>query len=151
MLQDVEDVIGGYSGRPRAVLEYSVVIKNLVDEAKKPDFSIENWAPLAELVAIDEFERVGPFKEVMNWNDYLKFLASWASSSEWDCSFRRITEVGDMVFLELEERNKLGDFSNVVNSLSVYEFTDNGKIRHIDLYLQMELPQGDMLKSIEEA
>ena len=150
MLQEVEDVIGGYSGRSRAVLEYSVVIKNLVDEAKKPDFSIENWAPLAGLVAIDEFERVGPFKEVMNWNDYITFLASWASSSEWDCSFRRITEVGHMVFLELEERNKLGDFSNVVNSLSVYEFTDNGKIRHIDLYLQMELPRGDMLKSIEE-
>ncbi len=149
-LQEVEEVIGGYSGRSHAVLEYSMVIKSLVNEAKKPGFSVENWAPLAELVAVDEFERIGPFKEVMNWDDYVKFLANWASSSEWDCSFRRVTEVADLVFLELEERNKLGDFSNVVNSLSVYQFTDAGKIRHIALYLQMELPQGDMLKSIEE-
>ena len=151
VLQDVEDVIGGYSGRSRTVLEYSVVIKRLVDEAKKPGFSVEGWAPLTDLVAVDEFERVGPFKEVMNWDEYVTFLANWAASSEWDCSFRRVTEVSDLVFLELEERNKLGDFCNVVNSLSVYEFNNSGKIRHIALYLQMELPQGDMLKSIEEA
>ena len=150
VLQDVEDVIGGYSGRSRTVLEYSVVIKRLVDEAKKPGFSVEGWAPLTDLVAVDEFERVGPFKEVMNWDEYVTFLANWAASSEWDCSFRRVTEVSDLVFLELEEHNKLGDFSNVVNSLSVYEFNNSGKIRHIALYLQMELPQGDMLKSIEK-
>ncbi|BBY37979.1 hypothetical protein MMAN_21130 [Mycobacterium mantenii] len=151
VLQDIGEVIDSYSGRRRAVLEYSVVIKRLVDEAKCPGFSIETWKPLADLVAVDVFERVGPFKDVMNWNEYMKFLANWAASSEWGCSFRRITEVSDLVFLELEERNKLGDFTNVVNSLSVYEFTDAGKIRHIDLYLQMELPQGDMLKSIEDA
>ncbi len=150
VLQEVGDVIGEYSGRSRTVLEYSVVIKRLVDEAKNPGFSVESWAPLADLVAVDEFERVGPFKEVMSWDDYVKYLANWAASSEWDCSFRRVTEVSDLVFLELEERNKLGDFSNVVNSLSVYDFTDTGKIRRIALYLQMELPQGDMLKSIDE-
>lgn len=102
VLQDVEDVIGGYSGQSRTVLEYSVVIKRLVDEAKKPAFSVEGWAPLADLIAVDEFERVGPFKEVMNWDDYVKFLANWAASSEWDCSFRRVTKVSDLVFLELK-------------------------------------------------
>ena len=54
-----------------------------------------------------------------------------------------------MVFLELEERSTIGDFSNVVNSLSVYEFDGAGKIRHIDLYLQMEPPQPEMLKSFD--
>ena len=53
------------------------------------------------------------------------------------------------MFLELEERVRAGDFSNVVNSVSVYEFDDAGKIRHLDIYLQMALPQGAMPESYE--
>lgn len=150
-LHDVGGIIDDYSGRRRTVLDYCVTTKHLVDEAKKPGFTAESWAPLAELVAVDEFERVGAFKEVMKWPDYVEFLTNWATSSEWECSFRRITESDGLVFLELEERSRIGDFSNVVNSLSVYEFDGAGRIRHIDLYLQMELPPGDMLKSFDTA
>ena len=147
-LTDVADVIDDYAGRSRTVLDYAMVTKRLVDEAKRPGFSAGSWAPLAELVAVDEFTRVGPFKEVMNWDDYVTFLTNWAASSEWECSFKRITEASGVVFLELEERSRVGEFSSVVNSLSVYEFTDTGKIRHIDVYLQMA-PQGEMLQSLE--
>ena len=63
--------------------------------------------------------------------------------------FKRITEVDGMVFLELEEHSRVGDFSSIVNSLSVYEFTDDGRIRHIDLYLQMAPLQPEKLKSFE--
>jgi len=150
-MADVTDVIDGYSGRRRTVLDYCVTTKRLVDEAKKPGFTAESWAPLAELVSVDEFERVGAFKEVMTWSDYVEFLTNWATSSEWECSFRRITETDGLVFLELEERSRIGDFSNAVNSLSVYEFDGAGKIRHIDLYLQMELPPGDMLARLDTA
>ena len=104
---------------------------------------------LADLVATDEFERVGAFKEVMDWPAYVDFLTNWATSSEWECSLRRVTETSGVVFLELEERSLIGDFSNAVNSLSVYQFTDAGKIRRIDLYLQMELPPAEMLKSFD--
>jgi hypothetical protein len=150
-LQDVGEVIGGYSGRPRTVLEYSMVVKRLVDEAKKPGFSVESWAPLAELVDVDEFQRVGAFKEVMNWPDYVDFLTNWAMSSEWECSLRRIAETSGVVFLELEERLRMGDVSSVVNSSSVYEFNEAGKIQRVYVYLQMDPPQGDMLKSYEGA
>jgi hypothetical protein len=149
-LQNVEDVIGGQTGRARKVLQYSLVIKRLVEEAKKPGFSVESWGPLAELVAVDEFERVGAFKEVMKWPEYVDFLTNWATSSEWECSFKRITETADLVFLELKERSAVGDFTSVVNSLSVYNFNWAGKITHIDLYLQMTLPNTDMLKSFEK-
>jgi hypothetical protein len=121
---NVADVIDSHAGRARTVLQYSLITKRLVDEAKKPGFSVDSWAPLAELLATDEFERVGAFKEVMTWSDYVNFLTNWAMSSEWECSFKRITESDGRVFLELEERSKVGDFSSVVNSLSVYEFTD---------------------------
>ncbi len=134
---NVEDIADDYSGRSRTVLDYCMTTKRLVDQAKQPGFSADSWAPLAELVATAAFERVGAFKEVMKWPEYADFLTNWATSSEWECSFKRITETADRVFLELEEHSAIGDFSNVVNSLSVYEFDDAGKITHIDLYLQM--------------
>ncbi|HSA48593.1 MAG TPA: hypothetical protein VLH10_00570 [Yinghuangia sp.] len=148
-LREIEEVIGDHTGLSRKVLEYGLITKRVVDTAKQPGFSAESWAPLAELVAVDEFERVGNFKEVMNWQGYVEFLTGWAASAEWECSFKRVTEVAGLVFLELEERSRVGEYTSVVNSVSVYEFDDAGKIRHIDVYLQMALPQGDMLKSYE--
>lgn len=144
VLRDVSEVVEEHDGLSRRVLDYSLLMKRLVDSAKEPGFSVESWAPLAELVAVDEFDRVGPFKDVMSWDEYVRFLTDWATSSEWDCSFKRITETPDLVFLELEEHSKIGDFESVVNSVSVYEFNDAGKLRHLDVYLQMELPGGGM-------
>jgi hypothetical protein len=148
-LQSVEEVLDEHTGLARTVLQYSLLMKGLVERAKQPGFSAESFAPLAELVAVDEFERVGNFKEVMTWSEYVDFLAGWAPSARWDCSFKRITEHSRVVFLELEERATLGDFTSAVNSLSVYEFDDAGRIRHLDIYLQMALPGGDLLKSYE--
>ncbi|OBF52811.1 hypothetical protein [Mycolicibacterium monacense] len=136
----IEDVIGESTGRSRAVLEYSQTMGRLVKNAKDPGFSVDSWAPLAELIAVDEFVRIGPFKEVMNWDEYVEFLTNWAKSSDWDCSFKRLTETADVAFLELEERSRIGDFSSVVNSASVFEFNADNKIRYIAVYLQMQLP-----------
>lgn len=148
-MTDVDAIIDDYTGRSHTVLRYSQTVKQLVDAAKQPGFTADSWAPLAELVDTGAFERVGNFKEIMNWTEYLGFMTNWAPSAEWEGSFKRISEVDGVVFLELEERSQVGDFSSVVNSLSVYEFTDDGKIRHIDLYLQMALPNMDMLESYD--
>jgi hypothetical protein len=88
---------------------------------------------------------VGNFKEVMNWPDYATFLTNWASSADWDCTFKRISEVNGVVFLELEERSTMGAFESTVNSMSTYEFDSDGRIRRIDVYLQMELPNPELL------
>lgn len=145
VLKEVADVADDYSGFSRAVLEYCMTTKRLVDAAKRPGFTSDSWTPLARLVDTDTFVRVGNFKEVMNWQEYIDFLTQWAASSQWECSFKRITEAGNVVFLELEERSRLGDLSNSVNSMSVYEFTESGAIAHIDVYLQMALPDPEML------
>ena len=149
-LRDLDDVIGDYTGLAQTVLDYSALMKRMVDEAKEPGFTVDSWGPLAELIDTENFVRVGNFKEVMNWQDYIGFLTSWASSSEWDCSFKRVTEAYNVVFLELEERSQIGTFSNSVNSASVYEFNDAGKITHIDVYLQMALPDPEMLASYSD-
>lgn len=146
---NVSDVIDNYSGRCRLVLEYSQLMGQLVDKAKQPGFSEASWAPLEDMIAADEFTRIGNFKEHMNYAEYVAFLTGWAMSSEWECSFKRVTEHDGVVFLELEERSRIGDYSSVVNSMSVYEFNAAGKIRHIDIYLQMELPPQEMLQSYE--
>lgn len=145
-MTNVDDVIDQYTGHSHTVLRYAQTTKRLADGAKRPDASVDDWAPLAELVDVDEFERVGNFKEVMHWPDYVTFLTNWAATAQWEASFKRITEVDGRVFLELEERSTVGAYQSVVNSLSVYDFTPAGRIRHIDLYLQMELPDPALLE-----
>ena len=148
-LRDLNEVIGNYTGLSRKVLDYTQLMGKLVVAAKQPGFSTESWAPVKELIAVDEFERIGNFKEVMKWQDYVEFLTGWAMSSGWECSFKRVTEVGNLVFLELEERSQIGDFSSTVNSMTLYDFNAAGKLRNLHVYLQMELPNPDMLKSYE--
>lgn len=148
-MSDINRVIGQYSGLQRTVLEYGQTVAKLVKAAKEPGFGVDDWAVLGELVAVEDFVRVGNFKEVMNWQEYTSFLTSWAGSAEWDCSFKRITQAGDVVFLELEERSTVGAFDSVVNSMSVYEFTAGNLIRRIDVYLQMELPSPELLQGYD--
>jgi hypothetical protein len=121
------------------VLDFERIVKETVTKAKEPGFTVEDWAALAELVAVDEFERVGCWLEVMNWTEYTEFLTKWASQTAFETKRRRISELPGLVFLELQETNTTESGSTVVNSLSVYEFNDTGKIRHLDIYLQREL------------
>ncbi len=121
------------------VVDFERIVKEIVVRAKDPDFGPDGWAPLGELVAVEEFERVGCWLEVMNWKEYTDFLTEWASATEFDTVFRRVSELPGLVFLELQERNAKGDEVSVVNSLTVYEFNDAGKIRHLDVYLQRPL------------
>jgi hypothetical protein len=138
---ELDDLVATHDGRSRAVLQYTRTLKDLVDRAKRPGFTSADWDPLAALVDVERFERVGPFKDAMTWDAYVEFLTAWATTSYWECTFKRVTETGNLVFLELEERMAPGDTANAVNSLSVYEVTDDGLIRHLDVYLQMAWPQ----------
>lgn len=143
----IDEAAGRHSGLSRKVLDYSVTMKRLVDEAKQPGFSEASWAPLAAFVDTRAFERVGNFLEVMSWDQYVAFLTRWAIGSEWEGSFKRITEHDNTVLLELEERSRVGEHTSVINSTSVYEFNDAGKLRHLDIYLQMAPMDKEMLKA----
>ena len=119
------------------VLDFEATVKRLVKAAKDPGFTAAGWAPLAEFVAVREFERVGTWMEVMNWQQYTEFMTQWASSSMgFDTVLRRISELPGLVYLELEELHTRPGGVAVVNSLSVYEFNAGGKIKHLDVYLQ---------------
>lgn len=117
------------------ILDYTQTIERLVPDVKFPS----DWAPLAEFVAVDEFERVGTFMEVQDWQQYIEMLTQWASATtKFETTVRRVSELSGLVYFEIEERHFRGDTVNVVNSLTVFEFDDAGKIRHLDVYLQQE-------------
>ena len=135
--EEVSTAAQRYTGLSRKALEYGMLQKRLVDRAKGPDYSADEWDQLDEFVDPDNFERIGNFREVMTYGEMKAFLQRWCVDSHWEGSFKRITEVDNVVFLELEERNTYQGQTAVVNSVSVYEFDPAGKIRHLDIYLQM--------------
>jgi hypothetical protein len=117
----------------RSVLDYEQAMKRLVPAITGP----ADWAPLAEFVAVDMFERVGTFLEVQNWQQYTEMLTQWASATEtFETTVRRISELPGLVYFEIEERHVRGGNVHVVNSMTVFEFDEDGKIRHLDVYLQ---------------
>jgi hypothetical protein len=121
------------------VLSYDQIISGLVQAAKQPGFSKTDWAPLEELIAVDEFERIGILREAMNWSQYAEFLTQWAASKGFWTRPRRITEKAPFVFYEVEEHHLKDGDETVINSMSVFEFDTAGKIRHLDVYLQGQL------------
>lgn len=127
--------VGPLSAR---VLEYAQLVKDLAARAKEPGYSRDDWAPLTAMIAVDRFERIGIWRETMTWEEYLDFMVPWAESKNFDIRRRRITEVGNLVFFEIEEHHASDDGVAIVNSMNVYEF-DDGKICHLDVYLQGQL------------
>ena len=117
----------------RRVLEYEQAMKALVPGVQ----SAADWAPLAEFVDVDSFERVGTLLEVQTWEQYTEMLTMWASSiARFETTPKRISELPGVVYLEIEERHFRGDTVSIVNSLTVFEFDDAAKIRALRVYLQ---------------
>jgi hypothetical protein len=122
----------------RTVLDYVQTMERLVPDAKVP----ADWAPLAEFVAVDDFERIGTFLEVQDWPQYREMLTQWSSTIDrFEASVRRISEVDRLVYYEVEERHFRGDAVNVVNSMTVFAFDEAGRIRHLDVYLEQAPPR----------
>jgi hypothetical protein len=117
----------------RKVLAYEQTMKRLVRAGEAP----ADWAPLSEFVATDDFERIGTFLEVQDWQQYTEMLTRWASATaKFETTLRRIVELANHVYYEIEERHFHGDDVTVVNSMSVFEFDEDGKICHLVVYLQ---------------
>ena len=127
------------------VFRYNELIEQVVAAAKQPGFSADHWRVLEEVIDPVKFERVGNYREVMDWPSYIAMLTQWGTTTAFWSNFRRISEAGRCVFLELEEHNTppSGDES-IANSLSLYEFDEHDRLVHLDIYLQY-LPPGMQL------
>jgi hypothetical protein len=133
----------------KIVLQWDVLTRDIVNSAKtRQNFGTRDWDPLAEIVDVKNFKRVGASMEIVpNWNDYCDLLSPWARKCSWDITVRRLTEQPGVVFQELIEFGTYVDsgHKHICHSLSVFEFNDQNKICHLDVYLQREdtpLPPG---------
>jgi hypothetical protein len=119
-------------------LEYAAIYGRVVPLAQEPGFGEDAWAELEALIAVEEFERVGLLEEVMDWPAYRAALTEFARTGTWEGTFRRVTEVPGLVFLELVERLEKSGEAWEINTVSVFEFDATNKIRHLDIYQQRE-------------
>jgi hypothetical protein len=96
-----------------------------------------DWEPLTTFVAVDDFERVGTFLEIQDWVDYTEMLTGWATAIDsFETSVRRISELPNLVYYEIEERHQRDGHVSRVNTLTVFEFDGEGLIRRLDVFLQ---------------
>ena len=83
-----------------------------------------DWAQLEELVDVKNFRRQGVFltdrAEISNWRQYKKLITQYGGMTTWEGTLRRITEVPDLVFLELEERNTRGAVTDVSHTVTAH-------------------------------
>jgi hypothetical protein len=114
----------------------------LADGVTKP----EDWEPMAHYLAVGEFRRVGAYLEEFDYAEYCAFLTGWAAGgTRFEYTEFHVSEVGDAVFQEIEERHHRGDQFIRKNVIAVYRFTPDGKIRHLDIYEQAK-DSGDWIK-----
>jgi hypothetical protein len=95
-----------------------------------------DWSPLAEVVAVETFRRVGAYQEVMTWSEYIGFLSEWAGSTRFEATVFQISEIGRAVFQEIEERHYRGDDFIRKNVIAVFRFNAHDQIEHLDIYEQ---------------
>ncbi len=99
--------------------------------------SPSDWDPVAEYIEPDEFKRVGAYLEEFNWSGYKRFLTGWsAGGTRFEMTEFHISEIGNTVFQEIEERHYRGDEFIRKNVIAVYRFNERNKIVHLDIYEQ---------------
>jgi len=130
---------GPYS---RLALTYSFLMRDLVVKSKDPAFTAADWAPLAALVATEDFERIGNFREKVTWKQYSELLTMWGKATVWDFTVRRVTEGDRYAIVELEEYATYPDRKEIYSSVSTYDFDAANKLRHLEIYLSKAEPLG---------
>ena len=99
--------------------------------------SPSDWDPLTRLVDPERFERVGAYLEVLNWTEYKDFLTRWmAGGTRFEMTEFHISEIGNTVFQEIEERHHRGGEFIRKNVVAIYRFDDQNRLFHLDIYEQ---------------
>ncbi len=113
--------------------------------------SPEDWAPMAAFIDVASFRRVGAYLEELDYAQYCEFLTGWAAGgTRFEMTEFHVTEVGDALFQEIEERHWRGEEFIRKNVIAVYRFTPERKIRHLDIYEQAS-DSGDWIRQSAKA
>jgi hypothetical protein len=105
-----------------------------------------DWDPLVEYIDPHKFKRVGAYLEELTWPDYREFLTGWTQGgTKFEFTEFHVSEVGNTVFQEIEERHWRGDQFIRKNVIAVFKFDENAKLFHLDIYEQAT-DSGDWIK-----
>ncbi|CAN7587296.1 hypothetical protein LJR219_004372 [Phenylobacterium sp. LjRoot219] len=100
-------------------------------------YSPIDWRPVAEFIEVSEFRRIGAYLEELDWPKYQTFLTGWISGgTRFEMTIFNMTEVGNAVFQEIEERHYRGEDFIRKNVIAVYRFNERRRIIHLDIYEQ---------------
>lgn len=118
------------------VRRWADIYEDVCKRAQHTEITAADFDPIAELIATDEFTRIGIYKDEADWPLCLEKYLQFAGTSLWSGKLRHINTVGNIVFQELEETITRPQGENVIYTMSVYEFDESEKVRQLRIYLQ---------------
>jgi hypothetical protein len=137
-----------FTGLTRSVIAYSEAFARLTEKAKVGTLTDADWQEIEQLVDVPSFVRDGaflqPHAETIGWPTYRSYITQYAGHTAWEGTLRHVTETPGRVILELEERNTRGGVTHIANTVTVYEFTEAAKLRHLEVYV---MPLGERAAS----
>lgn len=126
------------SPRARRALAYGDKMAEIIN-----DGTGETWEALLPLIDAQRFRRRGNERTEMDWPAYRAMLEQWqAHAARYEKTLHRASEVGDVVYLDLDERATAKDGSvSTLRSISIYEFDEADKIVGVDVIMGFHQPQ----------
>jgi hypothetical protein len=121
--------------RSAKAVAYMDFVKGKAPRTARPDWTFACWDEMAELVDTEKFVRVGKHGEAMSWSDAVALMDRHTAMPH-DYTLRAATEVGDKVFLEMEEWLDHGGQTMRFNSVYIYTFNRADKIVRLEFYMQ---------------
>lgn len=102
----------------------------------------EGWDALLPLIDAERFVRRGNERTGMDWPAYRAMLEQWQEhSASYEKHLHRASEVGNVVYLDLDERATAKDGSvGSLRSVSIYEFDDADRIVAVDVIMGFHQP-----------
>lgn len=103
----------------------------------------EGWDALLPLIDAERFVRRGNERAAMNWPVYCAMLDQWDGQSRvYEKHLHRATEAGNVVYLDLDERNVANDGKETtLRSISIYEFDEADRIVAVDICMGFHKPK----------
>lgn len=101
-----------------------------------------DWETFADCLADEGFTRVGPFGDVKPTKaEYVAFLSELMPTLPgYSMDVTRVTYAGDLAFAELSEVVEVDGTPLRTPECLTFELTDDGRIRHVEVFTQTRAP-----------
>lgn len=127
------------SARVKRAIAYGDIMAAVVNGESEDTFDA-----LTPLVDPARFVRRGNERGEMDWPTYRAMLDQWAAhAGKYEKTFHRASEVGDVVYLDLDEVATARDGTvGALRSISLYQFDAQDRIIAVDVIMGFHQQQG---------